>query len=568
MGRGSDNDFLLTGRGVSRHHALFDLDSGILTVRDLDSTYGTRVNGSVIRKKRVGMGDSIDIGVFRVVVLPIEAVKTGNHGSRQPPGSVKSDDQDSFEMAETGEFGIGPQSRVHVVMGNAQILDKGMPADWMSTDETTIIHGMNTPADEGSDEVPVDVHIVDGWGSDAIARVLTTGAEGLIGETEGKALKKTEMYRRALGVLRSLADLSASGESRRKILRQGLEKISRVLESRTAVVLEVNQAGSYDVLAIRHSDFLEKGELPLSRSVVARAVREKAPVFSENLVSDPAFQAKDSVNMYRVGAVLALPVMQEERVVGVLYFARKAGETFTDFEVNVAHVMSSIVSGIMLSARLKKEILAEKQRRSRFDNLISPLVRERVAADPANPVVLETREITVIVARFLDLPEIIETMEPDRLLSIFADFHNMLIEVVNRNGGVLINTVEDFATIAFGLYNPARTDAQWAMNAAFELASYYDNVLKRRSSLKKGICVALASDNVLWGVVGCPRHLEHILMGGAKKKAMDLCKTSNSHGVVADDATVNKVPSSRFMSTQVSLPNAPPAFRISLNRGG
>ena len=73
VGRGADNDLVLAGRGVSRHHAALTFDAGVLTVRDLDSTYGTRVRGSAVRRKQVAPGDAVDMGTFRLLPLPAGA---------------------------------------------------------------------------------------------------------------------------------------------------------------------------------------------------------------------------------------------------------------------------------------------------------------------------------------------------------------------------------------------------------------------------------------------------------------------------------------------------------------
>ena len=560
VGRGTDNDFVLTGRGVSRHHALFDLDAGVLTIRDLDSTYGTRVNGSIVRKKRVGLGESIDIGVFRLVPLPLEAVDVRGHTSKE---ADDSDSHSKFEMAETGEFAVGPTSGVHVLMGEAQFVDSAVPSEGIGHDENTL-HGVAEGRDDVSEEFPVNVNLVDGWGSDALARVLTAGSEGLISHTGGAAAQEAASYRKALGVLRRLAEAAASGQSRRMILRHGLDMLSGVVESETAVVLEVGDKGALKPLAIRHADALEKGELPVSRSVVTRAVREKAAVISENLASDPEYSVKDSVNIYRVGALLALPMMQNEQVVGVLYFTRKAGETFSDFEVNVAHVVASLASGILRGARLQKDVRAQKQRGAQFERFVNPYVRERLLENPTDPTSLEIKDLTVMVVRFLDLPVLSSRGDAQKLLTSFADIRTMLLDVIGRNGGTLVRACEEEAVVIFGVPEPARTDAQWALNTSMEITAYYEKVLKGREGLGKGVCVGMASGEVLWGVVGCPRHLEQVVLGGAKETAAELARVYGAHGVVMTDKTLEQIPTPKFKAVPFSSPNQklPLAYRV------
>lgn len=62
IGRGSQNDVSLHADGVSRVHARLDLTLDGWRLTDLDSTNGTRVNGSRVTQAAVGPADVIEIG--------------------------------------------------------------------------------------------------------------------------------------------------------------------------------------------------------------------------------------------------------------------------------------------------------------------------------------------------------------------------------------------------------------------------------------------------------------------------------------------------------------------------
>ena len=69
IGRGPLNDLVSVGRGVSRQHAILTMPDTIV-VEDLDSTYGTKVNDRQVRQAALVVGDHLDIGTFRLVLLP------------------------------------------------------------------------------------------------------------------------------------------------------------------------------------------------------------------------------------------------------------------------------------------------------------------------------------------------------------------------------------------------------------------------------------------------------------------------------------------------------------------
>jgi hypothetical protein len=72
IGRTADNTLVLDDSRVSRRHARLQARDGVLVLVDLDSTNGTRVNGSRIREVAVGAGDVIEIGDATIAVVAIE----------------------------------------------------------------------------------------------------------------------------------------------------------------------------------------------------------------------------------------------------------------------------------------------------------------------------------------------------------------------------------------------------------------------------------------------------------------------------------------------------------------
>jgi hypothetical protein len=62
IGRALDNQYVLEDTSVSRYHAAILLDDAGCSIRDLDSTNGTWVNGRRVREKRLLNGDVVSLG--------------------------------------------------------------------------------------------------------------------------------------------------------------------------------------------------------------------------------------------------------------------------------------------------------------------------------------------------------------------------------------------------------------------------------------------------------------------------------------------------------------------------
>jgi predicted component of type VI protein secretion system len=70
VGRGAEVTFRLADRNVSRRHARFVRQSGVVFVEDLGSLTGTRVNGERITgRRRLREGDLVQIGEYDLAVL-------------------------------------------------------------------------------------------------------------------------------------------------------------------------------------------------------------------------------------------------------------------------------------------------------------------------------------------------------------------------------------------------------------------------------------------------------------------------------------------------------------------
>jgi pSer/pThr/pTyr-binding forkhead associated (FHA) protein len=67
-GRDPDAPIFLDDVTVSRHHAEFTVEDGVLSVRDLGSTNGTYVNGRRTDGATLEAGDEVIIGRFHLVV--------------------------------------------------------------------------------------------------------------------------------------------------------------------------------------------------------------------------------------------------------------------------------------------------------------------------------------------------------------------------------------------------------------------------------------------------------------------------------------------------------------------
>lgn len=66
LGRRPHSDVVLENMAVSGRHARLVLEDQQVSIEDLDSTNGTYVNGSAVKKQKLHDGDVIEIGNFKI----------------------------------------------------------------------------------------------------------------------------------------------------------------------------------------------------------------------------------------------------------------------------------------------------------------------------------------------------------------------------------------------------------------------------------------------------------------------------------------------------------------------
>jgi len=67
IGRSAAADIQLDDRWVSRQHCTVDIHEGVVVVKDLESRHGTLVNNKPITESKLFPGDTLCIGLSRLV---------------------------------------------------------------------------------------------------------------------------------------------------------------------------------------------------------------------------------------------------------------------------------------------------------------------------------------------------------------------------------------------------------------------------------------------------------------------------------------------------------------------
>jgi hypothetical protein len=111
IGREEGNGLRLNDERVSRFHAKVQVEDGDIILTDLDSTNGTRVNGTAIQIRRLRPGDQVSIGRSMLLFGTMEEIAARKNAA---PGGAAGGQVQTIrldELAASGRVGIADSQR-------------------------------------------------------------------------------------------------------------------------------------------------------------------------------------------------------------------------------------------------------------------------------------------------------------------------------------------------------------------------------------------------------------------------------------------------------------------------
>jgi pSer/pThr/pTyr-binding forkhead associated (FHA) protein len=99
IGREEGNALRLNDERVSRYHAKVQIEDGDIILTDLDSTNGTRVNGSAVQIRRLRPGDQVSIGRSMLLFGTMEEIAARRAATVPASGEAQAQTIRADELA-------------------------------------------------------------------------------------------------------------------------------------------------------------------------------------------------------------------------------------------------------------------------------------------------------------------------------------------------------------------------------------------------------------------------------------------------------------------------------------
>jgi len=465
LGRGSDNDVVLSDVSVSRYHAEILREPDGWSVHDLKSTNGVEVNRVPVEKAPLRAGDLLTIGSFEVRVEQEEA-----------PARPTPEEQGEMTLAGLSNATIIRPLAEFAAMYGLKEGVKAVPAP---------------AAPETEDQAYV--HRMFGFLT-RLARVLT------VAESVDDVLSRVlDLAFEAFPVDRGFILLADdSGE------------------------LACELARVKDRVTFRPSE-----EVPVSRTMLQTVMRERVALVTFDAQADQRLSGGESIRLHQIRSAMCAPLWSGERIMGVIqvdspFHVGAFGERDLDVLTTLANYVAVAVERI----RYAKKAEFERQVRARLERYHSPGVIEEVMRRGDEGMRrLQTAEATVLFADLVGFTAFAENAPPERVAESIDAFLDLAVEAIFRAGGTLDKFIGDCVMAFFGAPVAQPDHAVRGVRAAVEIQEGLAAWNARRTA--EGLPgfkarVALNSGPVVVGDIGSARRVDYTVLGNTVNVASRL----------------------------------------------
>ena len=260
-----------------------------------------------------------------------------------------------------------------------------------------------------------------------------------------------------------------------------------------------------------------------------------------------------AAELSRVGEVrtlLAVPLVRDDRVLGVISLIRNAVDPFTEEEVSLVRAFADQAAIAIANVELFETVERQREELSRF---LSPQVAALVTSEQgAKMLEGHRRQITVVFCDLRNFTAFAESAEPEEVLGVLRDYHRAMGELIVKHQGTLEHFAGDGMMVFFNDPLPVERHELQAVRMTCAMRERFEEMARawQKRGYELGFGVGIATGYATLGRIGFEGRYDYGAVGNvvilaqrlsAEAKAGQILMSQRVHAAVEADAETTAV---------------------------
>ena len=380
----------------------------------------------------------------------------------------------------------------------------------------------------------------------------------LLNELRQRTADLSEALEQQTATSEVLQVISGSPSDPQPVFEAMLEKAVRVCDATFGGIYRY-EGGANHLLATHNTPvaFVEAlNQSPSNRptsSISARLLATKSAVQVVDLAADEDYVERRSrsivaaVELGGTRTVLAVPMLKENELVGVLWLNRREVRPFTDKQIALVTNFATQAVIAIENARLLNELrdrtqevvklnqqleqrvadqVGEIERMGRLRRFLPPQVADLiVASGTEKQLESHRREITALFCDLRGFTGFSETSDPEDVMALLRDYHAAIGEIIIKYSGTLERYAGDGVMVVFNDPVPVDNPALQAVLMALEMRDAIGALTEkwRRLGHDIGFGIGIAHGFATLGTIGFEGRFDYAAIGTVSNVASRLC---------------------------------------------
>lgn len=516
IGRGKDNDIVLSDQSASRQHAQIKKENNQYVIHDLGSVNGTLVNETKTNTAALMHNDQIKIGNSILIFLEKE-----DKTALRQKGLIFSKDSDYEDWS---------QKTIHVSPGDSCFADfEARPASRKEKKE--------------------------------IKRKFQLSRKQEKPEPQSE-LESLERANKALYVLYEISRQLNSMKSFVEILQGMMDLLFNVIDADFGflVLTDHRKEEDYSPLVVKYRDETKKGTkgIKASRSIIKRVIEDKVALLTSNAQEDSRLGATESLVSQNIRSAMCVPLWQKDEIIGVIQLdSVRYDNQFTEDELELLKTIGCQMAMILEQASLNDKLREEEQMRNKLERFHSPQVIEMIlnSNQETKENIMDAKELdaTVLFTDIVRFTSLSEKMEPKDINLLLNRHFSMMTDIIFDLDGTLDKFIGDSLMAVFGAPLGRDDDAQRAVTAALMMKE----ALKAEKISDSGekqldIRIGINSGQITAGNIGSPKRMDYTVLGDTVNVASRLESIAEPNQILIGEETYTRI-KDKFETREVGL---------------